>query len=642
MKNNRIDIAKDSILGLHYSGMHDSSVSIMDSKGNIVFASSLERFTRIKGDGRFPYKILDFISLENISTIAITNNETYQIAKDSSSKIHSIKLEESCAYDRSHEKIWKKQIESYFFTKKIQYNNHHLCHASSSFYCSEFDESLCLVYDGGMSNEHWFGGVYFANKKDGIKELDLFSSQEYSNITFLYLTITALLGFTPLKHEGKITGLAALGKINTKCKDIFNKWLLNPSKYIGPIVKWTNMYETDKIPTLKVNPIQKDILLEDLKEFKKEDIAATLQYITEEHIWQILTNIKKLNIKTKNICLSGGLFANVKVNQRIFEFGFDNIFISPPMGDDGTSLGAAILALKNKNIQFKNVYFGYKENKNIEEFLKKKNIKYINPQNKEEFLAQQLADGKICAIYQDRAEFGPRALGNRTILAPVTQDSINDGLNKKLSRTEFMPFAPVVRDIDVDKYFKLKDGEKNTARFMTITCNCTKLANEDCPAVVHVDNTARPQIVSQDDNEIIYNILTNYSNMTNIFALVNTSFNIHEEPIVNDYTDAIKGFFEAGLDYLYIDGLIISLQDNIDIHIDYLRQKIYKLESDKKSLQKESLHNGAYYNQEQNKNKELESKVNDLNSLLNQEQNKNKELNSKVNIIKDKLSLIGE
>jgi len=627
----KIDIPKNSILGLHYSGMHDSSITVLSNSGEIVFASSLERFTRVKGDGRFPFELLELLPIENISTVALTNAKEYIVPESNESKIHPIRLKHSLISNRSHSPIWKEQIESFFYNKEIKYFNHHLCHASSSFYASDFNEAICLIYDGGMSNEHYFGGVYFASKEDGIEPIDLFSAQEYSNITYLYMFVTALLGFKPLRHEGKITGLAAFGKVNIECKKVLESLLYEP-KFL---FQWLNMYEYDNIPNLSINHKQKELYLKQFLRFSKEDIAATLQNITEEHIYKILQNLKNKGIESKNICLSGGLFANVKVNQRVFEFGFENIFISPPMGDDGTSLGAAYLCLekgKRKKIQFNNVYLGYKEDKvNLKKIIKENNIKLlsIEQDNISSFIAKKLAEGKIFAIFQNSAEFGPRALGNRTILAPATQKSINDGLNKKLGRTEFMPFAPIVRDIDVDKYFKLKDGEKNTARFMTITCYCTNLARRDVSAVVHIDNTARPQIVLSKDNPLIYDILTEYSKLTNIFALVNTSFNIHGEPIVNSYVDAIRGFFEAGLDYLYIDGSMVSLEENKDIYIKYLKEKVYKTKKALKEQRQEKEKYISYFKEQKRAKEELKARVEELTQIVEKERAKQAEIESK-------------
>jgi len=311
---NKIDIPKNSILGLHYSGMHDSSITVMSSNGEIIFASALERFSRIKGDGRFPFSLLNLLPLENITTVSLTNAKKYVIPENNESKTHPIKLKNPVIYDRSHNPIWEKQIESFFYNKKINYFNHHLCHASSSFYSSNFDEAICLVYDGGMSNEHYFGGIYFASKDNGIKPIDMFSSQEYSNITYLYMFITTLLGFKPLRHEGKITGLAALGKINIECKNILEEFLYEPK----PLVNWIHIYQTEEIPRLTINYMQKQDYLKIFSQFTKEDIAATLQNITEEHIYKILKNLNSLDIKSKNICLSGGLFANVKVNHLLW------------------------------------------------------------------------------------------------------------------------------------------------------------------------------------------------------------------------------------------------------------------------------------------------------------------------------------
>jgi len=640
MKNNvtnKYKIDKESILGLHYSGMHDSSISIISKNGKIIFSSSLERYSRIKQDGRFPKQLVDLVDLNNISKVAISTAESYTVPADCTSIVHPVLLKHKSIYDRSHEYKWKKEFNTLFYDKEIEYFNHHISHASSSFYTSGLDDAICLVYDGGMSNEDCFGGVYFASKDQDIKSIDLFSGQEYSNITYIYLTVTALLGFTPMKHEGKITGLAALGNVTEECKKLLKSWFVNPSE-LGGLFKWENMYSDTKPPFLDTNIVKLEELQLTIENFSKEDVAATIQYLAEEHVLEILRNIKKLNLKSKNICLSGGLFANVKINQKIYEFGFDNIFIAPPMSDDGTSLGAAYLALpieKRPKNKIDNMYLGNSEN--INSFLNNNNnIKILNKKNPAKYIAEKLSEGEICAIFQGKSEFGPRALCNRTILAQATQSSVNDGLNAKLSRTEFMPFAPVIRDIDVDKYFILKDGEKNTARFMTITCKCTKLANNDCPALIHVDNTARPQIISENDNIFTYDILKYYSDITNKYALVNTSFNIHEEPIVNSYDDAIKGFFESGLDFLYLDGVIISLEDNLLLHVKYLKDKLKLKENSLKNTLFEKNKFYSIIKENNQKLQHLETKANEAETKASEAETKANEAETKASEAEEK------
>lgn len=201
MNIKNLDIPQESILGLNYSGMHDSSIAIVTPDGKVLYALSLERLSRQKQDGRFPHQLLENIPWDKISKVAISNSQNYIVPQNSQSLIHPVKLPKEIVVDRSHGHKYYEQLES--IPKEKLFFAHHISHASSSFYGSGLDEALCLVYDGGMYNEHWFGGVYSATKKDGIKTIDLFSTQSYSNITHLYSYITAVLGFTPLKHEGK-------------------------------------------------------------------------------------------------------------------------------------------------------------------------------------------------------------------------------------------------------------------------------------------------------------------------------------------------------------------------------------------------------------------------------------------------------
>ena len=640
MIESNLDMPNSCILGIHYSGMHDSSISVIDQNGKVIYASSLERLTRIKQDSRFPNELIKLIAMDKVQKIAFTNLKCLpQKIKFKDSNIHPLALKQPRRDNRKHSKIWLEQINKFFPSTKKVFFSHHLAHASSSFYMSGLDNAICLVYDGGMYNEYYFGGVYVASHGKELVELDLFNVEKYANVSFLYLVVTTILGFVPMKHEGKITGLAAIGKVNEECKKILNDWLVNTEQISSLFTQWKNMYDENIPSSLGINYDILGKLQLKLAKFNQEDIAASVQNIAEEHILKIIENIKKLNIKSKNICLSGGLFANVKINQKISEKGFQNIFIAPPMGDDGTSLGAAFLALPKERRPKKfigNIYFGHGENK----IRLPEDIKKVECNNSSKFLAEKLNEGKICAVYQGNSEFGPRALGNRTILASATKKSINDGLNQKLSRTEFMPFAPVIRDINAKKYFKFKSSIRNAMNFMTITTNCTELAVYDCPAVVHTDNTARPQIVTSKSNTFIYNVLKNYEEVSSKFALVNTSFNIHEEPIVDNSSDAIKAFFEAGLDYLYLDGSIISLKDNLDIERKYLKDKLQFFSKKYKNAITEikKLNYTTLKYEERNKDLEAHAK-------MYEERNKDleaqiKKLNIKINSFINKYELI--
>jgi carbamoyltransferase len=573
------NIPEHSILGLSYSGMHDSSISIISPTGEIIFAVSLERISRVKQDGRYPSLLLKQVPWENIDKIALSVEENYHSNPTKNSLHHPNPLNEYEAADRAHKDPFYQYLKS--LDKELCFVPHHLSHAASAFWLSDFESALCFVYDGGMANEEWFGGLYNASRAGNIIPIDHFGAQRYANVTHVYTAVTAVLGFTPLKHEGKITGLAAYGVNNAQCDKVLNEWLLKPRTLDG-LLYWENMYSETEVPQLKASLQKIADLKKELQNVSREDLAFAVQKLAEKHVLEILINWKQAGNDFNNICLSGGLFANVKINQRISELGFNNLFVSPPMGDDGTSLGAA-LHIASQDSRFKpqrvkDVFLGpVSSQSEIETLLSSKNIKVLTLDKNENTavtVAKLLDEGAILAVYQGNSEFGPRSLGNRSILANADDPDINRSLNEKLNRTEFMPFAPMCLKSNAHLYFENVDKVEHAAEFMTVTLNCTEIMKQLCPAVVHCDNTARPQLVTQDSNPFIFDVLTAYQAINGKPAIVNTSFNVHEEPIICSAEDALKGFFESGLDYLYIQGNIISLADNKDLESLYLKQKI--------------------------------------------------------------------
>ena len=587
---NNIQIPKESFLGINYSGMHDTSVSIVSPKGVPIFAASLERYSRIKMDGRFPHELIANIPWEKIKGVAVACAETYSSEIGSESIFHPAKLLKTRNNHRGHGEEFYKQLD--VIPIKKNYVPHHLAHAASAFWLSGKNNSTCLVYDGGMFNEEWFGGVYSASNLKGMEKKDAFSALKYGNITLIYSAVTALLGFKALRHEGKITGLSAYGKTNSKCLELLNHWLIEP-EIVEAIFSWENVYSESSMPNLRIINDNAIILKEKLNEFSKEDIAATVQYMSEDHVEKILDSmILQKGGLGENLCLAGGLFANVKINQMAAKKGFNSVFVCPAMSDDGAGLGAALHLASQYNAikptQLKSIYIGSNYNNvDIKKTLTLQNISFIEPPDAEMYLAQLLSDNKIVATYQGSMEFGPRALGNRSILANASNVKINDHLNKLLSRTEFMPFAPICLKESSQLLFKKLNGIEHACEFMTITTDCTDYMKETCPAVVHVDGTARPQLVNEEINAFIYKILKYYINITGNHALVNTSFNIHEEPIVCTPDDAIRGFFESGLDALYLNGVIILLEENKKIEINYIKNKAIGLENNLKNQKKE-------------------------------------------------------
>jgi len=570
----------NKILGINYSGFHDTAITLIDENGKIEKALSLERISREKQDGRMPYKLLELINLDEVTDIVISSNKEF-VKKEYKSILHPEELKPKRDLVFEHHNEFYNFIDS-IDSINISYVDHELSHAASAFYLSNYNEAICLVYDGGMYNSNTFGGVYKCSLDEGISLVDGFDINKYAKITTLYTVITAMLGFTPNKHEGKITGLAAYGKYDKKCTNLLNDWFVNRYNELETSLEWIFSYSKDVNPIFHKKKQKLFSIKESFKEFDKETIAYNLQLFTENHILKIIDNMKINNLLHKNICLAGGLFANVKINQKIAEYNdykFENVFIAPPMGDEGTALGAAcIKANKKYNIRkFNNsMYLGFEYCENdIKRTLTELNVNYKILKNPSNEIAEILATGDEVALFDLKMEFGPRALGSRSILAPANDKTINERLNQKLNRTEFMPFAPMTLEEFLDKSYINFKNKKDAMKFMTISCECTVWMKNNMPAVVHIDNTARPQVITKK-NEFLYELMHNYNKLTNLSSIVNTSFNIHEEPIINTPYEAIKGFLISGLQYLFFKeaNILLKYDDNRDLAFKFVKERM--------------------------------------------------------------------
>jgi len=573
-------IPEGSVLGLNFSGMHDSAITVVGPDGAPIFACALERLTRAKQDGRPPFAMLESMPWDRIAKVAISTDQQFNFPLNCESQLLTRRLPQVRDQGLIHGQPFYDFLDSIPVEKVFVC--HQLSHAASVFWASGFVSALCLTYDGGMNNSPWFGGLYLCDRQKGIVPLDQFSALHYAKITSLYTFVTALLGFTPNKHEGKITGLAAFGKPTDACRSLLTDWFESDFLSIESTMEWVDVYAADQIPAFNVRQAKMQPYRAAAQRFSREELAATVQEMAEKHVLEILARAKTLGWTHQNICLAGGLFANVKINQRVVDSGFHRLFVAPPMTDDGTALGAAWHVLSAKPgfapERLKSMYLGptYRTFE-IEELLVNENILFERLADPAERIANLLADDQVVAVFQGAMEFGPRSLGNRSILAQATRSDINENLNRRLNRTEFMPFAPITRVEDAESCYLNIDRVAHSAEFMTVTVNCTEKMIKACPAVVHVDGTARPQLVGREANPLIHAILTEYVGKTSCPSLVNTSFNIHEEPIVCSPQDAIQGFFESGLDYLYLEGgYLIAFKDNANIAVKYLQEMVKK------------------------------------------------------------------
>ena len=301
--------------------------------------------------------------------------------------------------------------------------------------------------------------------------------------------------------------------------------------------------------------------------FDIADLAATVQLILEEvgtafiQYWLRQTGLRQ-------IAVAGGVFANVKFNQRVHELEeVDAFFVHPGMDDGGLSVGCALAALAEEpgrdpgylRDRLDNVYFGPEYgNDQIAKAISAADDEAQRVPDIHETIADLLAQGHVVARFTGRMEYGPRALGNRTILYQTTDPSVNDWLNENLARTEFMPFAPATLMEHAHRCYHNLAGAEDPARFMTITFNCSAIMKEQSPGVVHVDGTARPQLVDDHTSPDFYRILQAYHRRTGIPSVINTSFNLHGEPIVCTPEDALRSFQEGNLDYLAIGDWLVA------------------------------------------------------------------------------------
>lgn len=453
-------------------------------------------------------------------------------------------------YKSRRERIKVILAKEFGIAATVEFIRHHYAHATSAYFTSNFDEALAVTMDGGGDGH--CAHVY--RVKDGEFEL-LNAADSYDSLGNYYAYVTAICGYKAKRHEGKITGLAARGEPVYRemldgmigCED---GRLINRGK-----VLFNGALER----------IQKKLPAD----WSKPDLAASIQVVAEDVAKQYIGYwIKKTGLK--NVALAGGLFANVRINEEVHSLpGVESTFIHPGMTDEGLAVGAGLAlwgGLERKAgkpyepLPLNDVYLGntYDESA-IGEAVNGAGLKAVHcPGSVEPEIAEKLAAGKVVARFNGRMEYGPRALGNRSILYQPGDPSVNDWLNELLRRTEFMPFAPSSLFEQSDQLYEGIAGAEDTARFMTMTFHCTPHMMKHASGVVHVDGTARPQVVRKEDNPSYYRIIDEYRRRTEFPVIINTSFNIHEEPIVRTPEDAIRAFLDSALDYLAIGDFLIE------------------------------------------------------------------------------------
>jgi carbamoyltransferase len=454
---------------------------------------------------------------------------------------HAVWTREAIGFHRQFHRELDRELAALGLKGKKEIIEHHEAHAAAAFYTSNFPDALVVTvdwYGSGLA-----GSVSVAHAEKGIRRI--------KNIPFphsmgmFYAGVTAALGFTPNRHEGKIVGLAAYARPGELLDRVMARFRQRPGDF-----RWIGSFD---------NRFTRELC----RNYPREQVAAAYQIALERVVAEFVAHYVR-ETGLKRVALAGGVFANVKLNQRIYEIpGVEAVYVHPGMGDGGTGMGAALAALMRRDrvrpFRLENAFLAPPAPAGeVEALLRAEGVPYERMADPAERIAELLAADNVVARYAGAREYGPRALGNRSILYPATDPTVNDWLNKRLGRSEFMPFAPATLIEEAERCYLNHRGAEYTAEFMTITFDCTDYMKKTSPAAVHVDGTARPQLVHPERNPGFYGILKAYHERTGIPTVINTSFNMHEEPIVKTPEDALRAFRQGRLPYLVLDDLLVT------------------------------------------------------------------------------------
>jgi len=578
------------ILGIS-AYFHDSAACLLKD-GELIAASSEERFTRIKHDQSFPINAIQFCLEEaGIQPEEVTHAVFYEkpflkferILETAFTDVpFSFKLFKNGIESWLTKKLWisSKMQATFGEETSILFTKHHESHAASSCFTSPFTSAAFLTVDGVGESETITIGYFEENKLITTKV------QEYPNsLGLFYSAITHFCGFKANSGEYKLMGLAPYGK--PIYKELLLKHFISVDDEGQLTINEKNISFSRstknierKLQTILGFPARKAESTSMEQTYK--DLAASVQSITEE-IMEKLVRYALKQYPSKNICLSGGVALNCASNGKLLtHFPDTNFWIQPAAGDSGGALGAALLIhhhyLKNKQkVDFKNAYFGKAfTNSEIETELKNhSSIKFhlLTNDNKYEVVADALKEKKIVGWFNGRAEWGPRSLGNRSILASPAFADMKDFLNIKIKMREgFRPFAPIIIEEDAADYFELN----TPSPYMLFTYLAKNKAQ--IPACVHEDNTARVQTINQEQNKNMYDLLVAFKAKTGLSCLINTSFNKRGEPIVNSPMDAINCFFNTEMDVLVMGDFMLLKNEQTEMPLAFKINQGYELD----------------------------------------------------------------
>ena len=585
------------ILGI--SAFYHNSAAVLVCNGKIVAAAEEERFTRVKGDASFPiHSVMFCLEKESIGMDEVEKVVFYEDTAEKFVRIMTTALLNAPQGIQQYlysipawitDKLWiQRKITKELGIKsdKLTFIPHHLSHAASAFYPSPFEKAAVLTVDGVGEWTTLAWGICDENGIRLRKELRFPDS-----LGLLYSAFTVYTGFKVNDGEYKMMGLAPYGKpvyadlIKENIVKIYDdgSFILNQKFFSF---------------TRKMDTINRDFeALFGRSRRKPEseldpfyaDVAASIQAVTEEIILKTAKHIKE-ETGMKNLVIAGGVAHNVTAMGKLLRSKlFENVWVQPAAGDAGGAMGAALYGYYGNHVgaqknPMKSLYLGHKikdADKRDDAELRKLGAVWSvhTPEELQAIIAKLINDGKIVAVARGRAEFGPRALGNRSILADARKAEMLQHLNRKIKfREGFRPFAPAVLEEDAGRYFDMdgtspymlytfpvKEERRTDVEFGNTLQETAAKSRSDIPAVTHVDYSARVQTVNSDQSPFFYGVLKNFKRITGCSAVINTSFNVRGEPIVNTAADAYRCFMRSGLDYAVIGNRLLdkSLQKGV-------------------------------------------------------------------------------
>jgi carbamoyltransferase len=564
---------------------HDSSAALLKD-GIIVAAAEEERFTRIKHDNSFPANAVRFclesqgITINEIQHIGFYEKPLLKFERVLFMHLEMFPASLKTFVGSMPSWLNEKLRVTSMIKKKLGYQGdvlfieHHLAHAASCFLVSPFKEAAILTIDGVGE---WSTTAYGVGKGTDITLLrDL---RFPHSMGLLYSTITAYLGFSVNNSEYKVMGLSAYGLMD-KEKNIFYKRLRRviDIKEDGSFcldMSYFTFHYKDRMPSRKLCELLGEKSRDPDKEpitQRNKDIAAALQMVTEEVIYKMLNHIQK-ETKQENLVMAGGVALNSVCNGKILsKTSFKRVWIQPNASDGGTSMGVASyiynsLLGNKRDYVLDNAYLGpgY-TTEQVKEFLESNHIRYFAFKSEPELIRRTvdlISKDKVVGWFQGRMEWGPRALGSRSILSNACNPEMKEILNQKVKHREgFRPFAPVVCADDVEKYFECDRPLPEPTGFMLMVYPIKKMFRSKLASVAHVDGSGRLQAIRREHNPLYYDLIKGYGKASGMPILINTSFNVRGEPIVCTPYDAYRCMMGTGIDYLVIDRFLVKRDEN--------------------------------------------------------------------------------